>query len=314
MTQDAGVVAPFETPLRRQTWRGRLSGALRPWRKQPLGIMGGVIIALLLFLAFFAPLVAPNDPREFVGRRLESPSSQFLLGTNNLGQDVFSRTLYGAQIAVAVGVVSTVLGVGLGAVLGIITGYVGGWLDMLTQRALELLASFPGLFLALLVITVLGRPGETGASLWGIAWELRWLEVAIGIIFVFGQTRIIRSATMTERNMTYVMAAHSIGVGPFRILYRHILPNVMPYIIVSFTTIIGIIILLEAAISFLGYGAPSGVPSWGTDLSARNREFFVQAPWLIAGPGVALSLTILGFNFFGDALRDILDPRLRGSR
>lgn len=314
MAQSAEIATPADTPLGVETPQERIARALAPWRRRPLGVLGGVIIAVLLFVAVFAPFVAPYDPGDFVGGRLESPSGEFLLGTNNLGQDVFSRTVYGAQISVAVGIVSTVIGVGLGAILGIVTGYVGGWLDMLMQRALEILASFPGLFLALLVITVLGRPGQTGTNLLGIAWELRWLEVAIGIIFIFGQTRITRSATLTERNMTYVLAAKSVGVGPLRILYRHILPNVFPYIIVSFTTLIGIMILLEASISFLGYGAPSGVPSWGTDLSARNREFFIEAPWLMAGPGIALSLAILGFNFFGDALRDIIDPRLRGSR
>jgi peptide/nickel transport system permease protein len=291
-----------------------LGHALAPWKKRPLGVFGAIVILILIFLAIFAPMVAPNDPYDFVGGRLESPNSEFLLGTNNLGQDVFSRAIYGAQISVAVGLAATILGVGAGTVIGVTTGYVGGWVDLLTQRVLEILASFPGLFLALIVIVVLGRPGNVGTNVFAIGWELKSIEVAIALAFLFGTVRIIRSAVLTERNMTYITAAQSIGVSSSRLLWRHILPNVLPYAIVSFTTIIGLVILIEAALSFLGYGTTPGTPSWGADLSNRNREFFTQAPWIMVGPGVALSMAILGFNFLGDALRDILDPRLRGSR
>jgi peptide/nickel transport system permease protein len=268
----------------------------------------------MVVLALTAPMVAPNDPRAFVGKRLEHPSSHFLLGTNNLGQDNFSRTIYGAQISVAVGLTSTIIGVGTGMVLGIVTGYFGGWIDLITQRLLEILASFPGLFLALLVISVLGRPGEVSNNVAAIAWQLKSLEIAVAMAFIFGSTRIIRSAVLSQRSMAYVDAAKSIGAGSNRILWKHIFPNVFPFFIVSFTTIIGIVILIEASLSFLGYGVSVGTPSWGVDLGTSNRQYFVRAPWLIVGPGVALSMTVLGFNFMGDALRDILDPRLRGSR
>lgn len=314
MAQEGEILAAAPAAAERRFSRRSFAHAFAPWKKRPLGIFGAIVVATMLFLAVFAPKVAPNDPRGFVGGRLESPSSRFLLGTNNIGQDVFSRALYGAQISVAVGLAATMLGVGTGTMIGLTTGYLGGWVDLVTQRMLEVMASLPGLILALLVIAVLGRPGDTGTNVFSIAWQLKSIEIAIGVAFIFGTTRIVRSVVLTERNMPYITAAQSIGVSQVRILWRHILPNVLPYTIVSFTTIIGIVILIEASLSFIGYGTTAGTPSWGADLSNRNREYFVQAPWLMVGPGVALSMAILGFNFLGDALRDILDPRLRGSR
>jgi len=202
----------------------------------------------------------------------------------------------------------------LGSGIGLISGYAGGRVDLILQRLLEILASFPGLVLALIVISALGRPRESGTDVLMLAWQLRALEIAVALSIVFPTMRVLRSAVLRERNMVYVEAAKSIGCTPVRIVWRHILPNVTPYIIVLFTTVIGLIILAEASLSFLGFGASPGTPSWGIDLSSRNREVFVQAPWLIVGPAVALSMTVLGFNLLGDALRDILDPQLRGTR
>jgi ABC-type dipeptide/oligopeptide/nickel transport system permease subunit len=147
-----------------------------------------------------------------------------------------------------------------------------------------------------------------------LAWQLRSLEVAIGAVFIFGVVRVIRAAVLTQRSLPYVETARAIGCTEWRIAVHHILPNVFPYIIVTFSTIVGVTILIEAALSFLGYGVSSTTASWGSDLSSRYREFFVRAPWLLAGPCLALSLTVLGFNLLGDALRDILDPRMRGTR
>lgn len=313
MTQEMQSPVAY-LPMDERGFAERFSAAMKPWLQRPLGLLGAIVIVSMVVVALAAPLIAPNDPRAFVGRRLESPNSTHLLGTNNLGQDVFSRTVYGAQISIAVGLSATLLGVGSGMVLGVMTGYLGGWIDLVVQRFLEIIASFPGLFLALLVVAVLGRPGETSNNVFAIAWQLRSLELAIGLSFIFGATRIVRSAVLTQRNTAYVDAAKALGATSNRILWRHILPNVFPYVIVSFTTILGLVILIEASLSFLGYGVAVGTPSWGIDLSTSNRQYFIRAPWLIVGPGVALSLTVLGFNFMGDALRDILDPRLRGSR
>ena len=300
-------------PEARDDFRRSLKKAWRPWRQRPLGVLGAVLVALVLIVAFAAPLLAPYDPKEFVGSRLESPSSSFLLGTNTLGQDVLSRTIHGAQISIAVGMSASILGVGMGVFLGIISGYFGGWPDLIIQRLLEVLASFPGLILALVMISAVGRPQESGSNLLALTWQLRSLETAIAISLVFASMRVIRSAVIGVRNMAYIEAAESAGASPARIMRRHILPNVAPYIIFTFTAIVAVVILTEAALSFLGFGVSAGTPSWGIDLSRWNRDFFLQAPWLLLAPGVALSITVLGFNFLGDALRDILDPRLRSN-
>ena len=300
-------------PEARDDFRRSLKKAWRPWRQRPLGVLGAVLVALVLIVAFAAPLLAPYDPKELVGSRLESPSSSFLLGTNTLGQDVLSRTIHGAQISIAVGMSASILGVGMGVFLGIISGYFGGWPDLIIQRLLEVLASFPGLILALVMISAVGRPQESGSNLLALTWQLRSLETAIAISLVFASMRVIRSAVIGVRNMAYIEAAESVGASPARIMRRHILPNVAPYIIFTFTAIVAVVILTEAALSFLGFGVSAGTPSWGIDLSRWNRDFFLQAPWLLLAPGVALSITVLGFNFLGDALRDILDPRLRSN-
>lgn len=279
-----------------------------------MGLIGAVIILFMVAVAFLAPVITPFDPTAFAGPRLQSPNSRFLFGTNNVGQDTLSRTIAGAQVSIAVGMTAATIAVSLGTLLGILSGYLGGWVDLVIQRALEVLASFPVLILALMVVTSLGRPHESGENVLRLIWQMKSLEVAIALAFVFGNMRIIRAAVLAERSLPYIEAAKSIGCSPIRILSRHILPNVMAYVIVSFSTIIGISILVEASLSFLGYGVSITTPSWGIDLSQRNREYFLQAPWLIFAPGAALSLTVLGFNFLGDALRDVLDPKLRGAR
>jgi peptide/nickel transport system permease protein len=305
----------YDFPPTPVNFRRRLALVWAPWRRRPLGVIGAVIITLSFTLALTAPLIAPHDPREFVGGRLESPNSEFLLGTNLLGQDVLSRMIYGAQVSLAVALSATVIGVGLGTFLGVVSAYYSGWLDLIIQRVLEVLASFPGLVLVLMVIAALGRPsGVEEGNFVTLAWGLRTLSLAIALNLIFGVMRVIRSATLKERELVYVEAARTIGASSSRIMFRHILPNVFPYVIVTFSSLIGFIILVEAGISFLGYGVSIGTPSWGFDLSGRNRDFFFDAPWMMAAPGIALTLTVMGFNFLGDTLRDILDPRLRGSR
>jgi len=287
---------------------------LRPWIKRPLGLFGLIVVVLSFFTAIAAPLIAPFDAQTFVGSSLESPNSTHLFGTNNLGQDVLSRTIYGAQVSMAIGFGATFIGVAGGTLLGIISGYFGGWLDMIVQRIMEVLASFPGIMLALIVVAALGRPKESGSDIFMLSWQLRSLSIAISLGFIFGVMRVIRSAVLKERSLPYIEAAVTLGASSRRIMFRHLLPNVFPFVIVTFSTIIGAVILIEAAISFLGYGVSIGTPSWGLDLSNRNREYFIEYPWVMAGPALALILTVLGFNFVGDTLRDILDPRLRGSR
>jgi peptide/nickel transport system permease protein len=310
-TIDAEVL--FAPEYRRSSFAS-LVIASRPWLGRPLGIFGAVIVVLASFTAIAAPVLAPSNAQMFVGGSLEKPSAHHLFGTNNLGQDVLSRTIYGAQVSMAVAFWATFIGVAGGTFLGIVSGYFGGWLDLAVQRIMEVLASFPGIMLALIVVAALGRPKESGSDIFMLSWQLRSLSIAISLGFIFGVMRVIRSAVLKERNLPYVEAAIILGASTRRVMFRHILPNVFPFVIVTFTTIIGAVILIEAGISFLGYGVSIGTPSWGLDLSNRNREYFLIAPWVMAGPSLALILTVLGFNFLGDTLRDILDPRLRGSR
>jgi peptide/nickel transport system permease protein len=293
--------------------RSLLSRTWSTWRKKPFGAVGGVLIVLFLVVAVAAPLIAPYQPNVFTGPTLHEPSPRHLFGTDNLGRDTFSRTLYGAQISLAAGLSASLVATLVGTIFGVMA-YFGGTIDNLSQRALEILSSFPSIVLALIFIAVLGRANSTSHNILQIMWDLRSLELAIGLTFVFGVTRILRAAVIKERAIPYVEAARSIGAPHSRILWRHILPNIMPYIIVTFSSLIGTTILIEASLSFLGYGVAPGVPSWGGDLSTRNRDYFMMAPWLLIAPGVALSLLVIAYNFFGDALRDILDPRLRGSR
>lgn len=313
-TQNVEALETVGAQTQENSFGRKLKKSISTWRRYPLGVIGLALIIFIVFVAVFAPVIAPYEPRQFAGRPLEAPNTTFLVGTNNLGQDVLSRTIYGAQVSIAVGLTAAIIAVTFGTTAGIVSGYLGGWVDLIIQRGLEVLASFPGLVLALIMIAAIGQPRESGSNLFVLGWQLRSLEVAIALPFIFGNMRVIRSAVLRERALPYIEAAQSIGASPLRILGKHILPNVMAYVIVTFSTIIGIAILVESSLSFLGYGVSITTPSWGIDLSNRNREYFLQAPWLIFGPGVALSMTVLGFNFLGDALRDMLDPRLRGSR
>jgi peptide/nickel transport system permease protein len=307
-TEAVVLVAPRE-----RTWEVRTRRWLTLARRQPLGVIGGVVILAFTAIALTSPWITPNDPRAFAGPRLRGPSSEFPLGTNNLGQNVLSRTIYGSQVSLVVGVSSVFLGIGVGTALGLLSGYFGRWIDMIIQRATEIIASFPGLVLILVVVSALGRPHVSrDSNMFELAWELRVIVIAIAIGFVFATTRIVRSAVIAERHSMYVEAARACGAGWVRVVLMHILPNVTAYIIVGATTTLGLAILLEASLSFLGYGVPPGTPSWGADLSGSNRQFFLQAPWLALAPGGAISLCLLGFNLLGDALRDVLDPRLRG--
>jgi peptide/nickel transport system permease protein len=303
----------FDERKREETFGTKLAHFWYVWRRKPFGAIGGLLIVGFIIIAAVAPLIAPYEANVFAGNVLDSPGSSHLFGTDNLGRDTLSRTIFGAQISLAAGLTASLIATIAGTCLAML-GYFGGWIDNVSQRALEILSSFPSIVLALIFIAVLGRANSTSTNLAEIAWDLRSLELAIGITFVFAVTRVLRSAVIRERSMPYIEAARSIGSPPTRILWRHILPNIMPYVIVTMSSLIGTTILIEASLSFLGYGVAPGVPSWGGDLSTRNRDYFLIAPWLLIAPGVALSLVVIGYNFFGDALRDILDPRLRGSR
>ncbi len=280
--------------------------------RYPLGAVGASIVGVFLVVAIFAPLIAPYDARSSVALPLLAPSMDHLLGTDANGRDVLSRVLVGSQISLAVGFAVIFINVTLSTLLGLLAGYYQGVTDYVIQRSGEIWSAFPGLVALLLIVAILGSPSTAGGNLLTIGWDMRNLIFALSLGAVFGGSRIVRGVTLSLKNQDYVVAAEALGATGPHIVVRHLLPNVMPYVIVSATAGLGVVILAEAALSFLGLGVAPGTPSWGQDLSGRNRQFFTSAIWVALAPGTAITLTVLGFNLFGDALRDMLDPRLRG--
>jgi peptide/nickel transport system permease protein len=267
------------------------------WRK-PLGAIGAVIILVLLVMAVFADRIAPYAYDQSIAR-MKPPSAQFWMGTDNLGRDVWSRVVYGARISVTVGFATVALGTLLAVVVGVSSAYVGGTYDILVQRVVDAWISFPALVIILSLLAALG-PG------------LLNLIFALSIIGAAGTSRVIRGATLSIMQHPYIEAARAIGAGHGRILALYVLPNIMATIIILATIGLGTVILAESALSFLGFGVPPPYPSWGGMLSGSGRTFMYHAPWMALFPGAAISLAVFGFNMLGDALRDVLDPRLRG--
>jgi peptide/nickel transport system permease protein len=270
-------------------------------RKKPLGAIGGVIVVAMLVMAALAEPIAPFDYDETIrGARMKPPSATHWLGTDNLGRDMWSRIVYGARVSVTVGFATVVLGMLLATVVGISSGYFGGAYDIVMQRIVDAWMSFPYLVIILSVMAILG-PGLLNVIL------------ALSIIVAAINSRVIRGATLQVAQNAYVEAARAVGCGHARIILRHILPNIVATIIILATIGLGGIILAESALSFLGFGVPPPYPSWGSMLSGSGRTYMFRAPWMAIWPGVAISLAVFGFNMLGDALRDVLDPRLRGA-
>ena len=274
----------------------------RLFRDKPLGAAGGVIFVLFLFCGIFADWLAPYGMNQINPiDRLKPPSLGHLFGTDNLGRDMLSRCLYGAQLSVIIGISAASLATFISVAIGILTGYLGGKVDLIVQRFVDAWMSFPDLIILIVVVSVVG-PG------------MPQIIVTLGMLLGIAGSRIIRSAVVSVRENMYVHAAQSTGASTARILWRHILPNVLPPIIVLFTTRVGTVILAESGLSFLGLGVPPPAPTWGGMLSGAGRTFMFQGPWLALAPGLCLTLVVYATNMFGDALRDLLDPRMRGSR
>jgi peptide/nickel transport system permease protein len=269
--------------------------------RKPLGALGGAIVLVLIALALGADWIAPH-PYDLAirGTRMQPPSAQFWMGTDNLGRDVLSRVIFGARVSVTVGFGAVLLGTALATVIGITSGYFAGHYDIAVQRIVDAWQSFPFLVIILSLMAVLG-PG------------LLNVIVALGVAGAAGASRVIRGATLGIVQNAYIEAARALGCGHLRILVRHVLPNVAAPIIVLATIGLGSAILSESALSFLGFGVPPPYPSWGAMLSGSGRSYMYQAPWMALWPGAAISLAVYGFNMLGDALRDVLDPRLRGA-
>jgi peptide/nickel transport system permease protein len=296
------VTAEFETlperPFRTATWFDTVKRAAR---KNPTGAAAGVVCVMLVLLAILGPTVAPYSPNRVDFPLLQAPTLSHPFGTDNLFRDLFSRIIFGARNSLGVGFAAIAVSLLLGVVLGVTSGFLRGTWDMVVSGCVDVLFAYPSLVLVIFLVTVFGRNFLT-------------ISVAIGLILTPYTIRVVRGATIVVRGQQYIEAAESVGASSFRIMYRHVLPNITPYIIVVASVNIGLAILIEASLSFLGLGVSSDTnPSWGRMLQ-ETRPVWQEAWWTCIVPGAAISVAVIAFNIFGDALRDWLDPRLRGSR
>ena len=270
-------------------------------RTKPLGATGVVIVLVATLVALTAPLAVPHDPWGVDSSTiLQSPNTTFWFGTDMLGRDILSRTMYGARISMLVGLVSMAGASFMGTVVGITSAHFGGWYDLVVQRLIDGLTAFPSLLLAIALMAAFGQ-------------SLTNVMLALAIVFCPRITRVVRSAALGIKQTAYIDAARAIGATDLRIMMRHVLPNTFAPLIVITTASVGTMIIVEASLSFLGVGTPGGVISWGSLLSGEVQTFFATAPWIGLFPGFALTLVVFGINVFGDSLRDVLDPRLRGT-
>jgi peptide/nickel transport system permease protein len=293
--------AEIAIPARPRARRGVGTALWRFVRKKPLGAAGGALMLVMLLTAVFADVLQTHDPiATDAAYTLGAPSVEHWLGTDHLGRDIYSRIVHGARVSLVVGVASTLLGSVLGGIIGLLSGYVGGKTDLVTQRILDILQGLPLLVLALVMSAALGP-------------ALHNVVIAISIPIIPRAARVIRSSVLSIREMQYVEAARSLGISHLRIAFRHILPNTIGPFIVLCTAQLGSAILVEATLSYLGLGVPEPYPSWGRMLSVSAAEYAQKAPHLVLFPGVAISLAVFASNLLGDALRDTLDPRLRGT-
>ena len=281
-------------------------------RKKPLGAAGGVIVLATVLLAILSSVISPFDPFEVhvfpvdykyapPGTIIEETGERFWLGSDQLGRDTLSRLIYGARISIYVSLASVGIGVTLGALIGIISAYFGGVVDLVVQRLVDTLMAFPSIILALAIVAVAGA-------------SLRNVILALIIILIPGAARIVRSQALAVKEMDYILAGRALGAGDGRLIFQHMLPNCMAQYIVFATANLGFAIVVEAGLTFLGVGTSPTVPSWGGMLAFAGQKYVEVAPWLLLFPSLAVSVVVFGFNLLGDALRDVLDPRLRGAR
>jgi peptide/nickel transport system permease protein len=276
-----------------------LEASSRFTRQRPLGAVGAAIIGIMIAAAVLAEFVSPYDPLTTdYGKMLQAPSSFHWFGTDSFGRDVLTRIIYGSRTALWIGFASSFLGATLGALIGVTSAYFGGKIDLVLQRFMDLLLSFPLVILALVLVSLLGS-GMTNVIF------------AITVPMVPRCALVVRSSALTLREMPFVEAARALGFGPLRIIVRHMMPNVMAPYLIMLTAFLGQAILLEASLSFLGLGVAEPTAAWGLMLRGAAVEFAERAPWMAIYPGLAISLSVVAFNLFGDSLRDALDPKLR---
>lgn len=277
-----------------------LKALLKFAKRKPTGAASLVLIVVVWLIAIFAPALAPYPPTEvFVGPTLAAPTSAYPLGTDDVGRDVFSRLVFGARLSLSISLVATLVGTAGGLVFGMASGYLLGVVDLIGQRVIDALISMPTLIVLMVVAFVLGG-------------QLLWITLAVAFVTIPRGSRIFRAAAISLRENAYVEAASALGATDRRIIVTHILPNMMPTVIVLFAISLGQNILLQSALSFLGL-VSSQSPDWGAMLNVGARRYMVAQPWLALAPGIVISVTVLAYNLLGDALRDVLDPRLRGT-
>ena len=299
MSNNREKPSPIYDPKR----RGRFADFLiRLAREKPLGTACGMIVLLFILVAIFAHVLAPYPYREIhLADRLTGSSAQYLLGTDHVGRDFLSRIIYGARLSLTVGLAATALNVVIAVLIGGISGYFGGKLDLAVQRFVDAWITFPGLLLLLTLMSLVGR-------------GLIQIILVLGISGGIGASRVVRGAVIGIKENDYFLAARAVGTPTTKILIRHVLPNIMAPVIIIFSINIGGVIIAEASLSFLGFGLPLDIPSWGGLLSREGRRYMEQAPWLALWPGLCLTITVYSLNMFGDAVRDLLDPRLKGGQ
>jgi peptide/nickel transport system permease protein len=284
--------------------------ARRLMRKQPLGAIGALVVVIMIVAAALAPYIAPYDPElnsyEFM---LTGPSTNYWLGTDEFGRDILSRILFGAQTALFVGLVSAFVGATIGLVIGVASAYFGGAIDLILQRVLDVFMAFPLIIIALTVV-VASRAAFPSA---GAEYQILFVVFAITVPFIPKCARVVRSSALAIREIPYIDAARANGFSNTRIILRHMVPNVMAPFLIMITAFVGQAILLEASLSFLGLGVQEPTAAWGLMLRSA-QEHAESAPWTVIWPGVAITLAVFGFNIFGDAVRDALDPRLRSAQ
>ena len=298
----AGSMAVPALSAKHVRTRGRVVSAV--WwfcRRKPLGAIGAIMVLAMLIMAIGADWIAPYPYDEPIrDARLQPPSARHWMGTDNLSRDLGSRIVHGARVSITVGFGAVAVAAVLAAAIGVTSAYFGGAYDLIVQRIVDGWMSFPALVIVLSLMAVLG-PGMLNVI------------VALAVLGTATQSRVIRSAVLVVKEQAFVEAARAAGAGHARIILGHLLPNVAATVIILATIGLGVAILAESALSFLGFGVPPPHPSWGGMLSGSGRTYMYQAPWIAVWPGVAISLAVFGFNMLGDALRDVLDPRLRGS-
>jgi peptide/nickel transport system permease protein len=289
-------IAVEEEPLAEKTWGGVAKDLIR---RQPLGAVGGLVVILMIAAALFAPQIATHDPEinDFAAM-LESPSLDHIFGTDEFGRDIYSRIVHGARTAMLVGFTAAIFGSTIGLLIGVTSAYFGGWVDIIVQRVVDVLIAFPSIILALAIVIILGR---------GVGPVI----IAITIPMIPTCARVVRSSALAIREIPYVDAARAMGFGHARIVLRHISPNIMAPYLIMLTTFLGAAILAEASLSYLGLGVQEPTPAWGLMLKSGAEEYAESAPWAVVFPGLAITLAVFGFNLFGDAMRDVLDPKLR---